>query len=197
MSTTTSCVPCLEHATQVLIINYESRAISADTIRDVITGLYYQRTLYPVYLCVKSATLRGDHMLTVHLQCLPLKLLRESAAVHPWPVCGGWPRHLPLFLICQLCQSVIPQANDFPCHIMNPSLTYVSPVYDPFSYPPRFNKYILKHLQLITRPAQALVRGRGRADSTLSIHIAYKYACLLYTSPSPRDRQKSRMPSSA
>ena len=26
---------------------------------------------------------------------------------------------------------------------------------------------------------------------------AYKYTCLLYTSPSPRDRQKSRMPSSA
>ena len=24
-----------------------------------------------------------------------------------------------------------------------------------------------------------------------------KYSCLLYTSPSPRDRQKSRMPSSA
>ena len=24
-----------------------------------------------------------------------------------------------------------------------------------------------------------------------------QYACLLYTSPSPRDRQKSRMPSSA
>ena len=31
------------------------------------------------------------------------------------------------------------------------------------------------------------------------IHIFYKLlqACLLYTSPSPRDRQKSRMPSSA
>ena len=26
---------------------------------------------------------------------------------------------------------------------------------------------------------------------------AYRAACLLYTSPSPRDRQKSRMPSSA
>ena len=26
---------------------------------------------------------------------------------------------------------------------------------------------------------------------------AYKRVCLLYTSPSPRDRQKSRMPSSA
>ena len=25
----------------------------------------------------------------------------------------------------------------------------------------------------------------------------YRYICLLYTSPSPRDRQKSRMPSSA
>ena len=32
------------------------------------------------------------------------------------------------------------------------------------------------------------------ADSTVqSLH----YTCLLYTSPSPRDRQKSRMPSSA
>ena len=32
---------------------------------------------------------------------------------------------------------------------------------------------------------------RGRASVTLT------YTCLLYTSPSPRDRQKSRMPSSA
>ena len=30
-----------------------------------------------------------------------------------------------------------------------------------------------------------------------TIDIAMTYACLLYTSPSPRDRQKSRMPSSA
>ena len=33
---------------------------------------------------------------------------------------------------------------------------------------------------------------------TRSLHLDYKYLpCLLYTSPSPRDRQKSRMPSSA
>ena len=31
----------------------------------------------------------------------------------------------------------------------------------------------------------------------LSIFGAFSGACLLYTSPSPRDRQKSRMPSSA
>ena len=30
-----------------------------------------------------------------------------------------------------------------------------------------------------------------------SCNIAYDHFCLLYTSPSPRDRQKSRMPSSA
>ena len=30
-----------------------------------------------------------------------------------------------------------------------------------------------------------------------SPQISYAYHCLLYTSPSPRDRQKSRMPSSA
>ena len=28
-------------------------------------------------------------------------------------------------------------------------------------------------------------------------YVAHYYPCLLYTSPSPRDRQKSRMPSSA
>ena len=32
---------------------------------------------------------------------------------------------------------------------------------------------------------------------TATITIAFHYGCLLYTSPSPRDRQKSRMPSSA
>ena len=34
-------------------------------------------------------------------------------------------------------------------------------------------------------------RKRGKADTSESLR------CLLYTSPSPRDRQKSRMPSSA
>ena len=33
--------------------------------------------------------------------------------------------------------------------------------------------------------------------STISGLIALSCICLLYTSPSPRDRQKSRMPSSA
>ena len=31
----------------------------------------------------------------------------------------------------------------------------------------------------------------------LNSHLGYPKGCLLYTSPSPRDRQKSRMPSSA
>ena len=36
------------------------------------------------------------------------------------------------------------------------------------------------------------------ADDKESVEIdKYDYICLLYTSPSPRDRQKSRMPSSA
>ena len=34
-------------------------------------------------------------------------------------------------------------------------------------------------------------------DSPNQIALALLAACLLYTSPSPRDRQKSRMPSSA
>ena len=34
-------------------------------------------------------------------------------------------------------------------------------------------------------------------DSPTEVDIARSDNCLLYTSPSPRDRQKSRMPSSA
>ena len=36
-------------------------------------------------------------------------------------------------------------------------------------------------------------------DSAVMLHLAKKafYPCLLYTSPSPRDRTRSRMPSSA
>ena len=37
----------------------------------------------------------------------------------------------------------------------------------------------------------------GMDPSTLVISSAWANSCLLYTSPSPRDRQKSRMPSSA
>ena len=45
------------------------------------------------------------------------------------------------------------------------------------------------------------VASRKERKLYQSCHILHKkgqyYICLLYTSPSPRDRQKSRMPSSA
>ena len=40
----------------------------------------------------------------------------------------------------------------------------------------------------------ATLAGNGRIEA---LEETLNYACLLYTSPSPRDRQKSRMPSSA
>ena len=44
----------------------------------------------------------------------------------------------------------------------------------------------------------AMARKGGSGKTTLSrALISAAVACLLYTSPSPRDRQKSRMPSSA
>ena len=44
----------------------------------------------------------------------------------------------------------------------------------------------------------ALVSGKGRLKQSLDkLEAALDKTCLLYTSPSPRDRQKSRMPSSA
>ena len=39
--------------------------------------------------------------------------------------------------------------------------------------------------------------GSGKSNLARSVSDALTGNCLLYTSPSPRDRQKSRMPSSA
>ena len=51
------------------------------------------------------------------------------------------------------------------------------------------------------RGAMVLPNGTGKSQKVLVITQGAKEdeakACLLYTSPSPRDRQKSRMPSSA
>ena len=47
--------------------------------------------------------------------------------------------------------------------------------------------------------AEALARIKAIASQNqlFKTYIGQGYYCLLYTSPSPRDRQKSRMPSSA
>eukprot|EP00828_Plagiopyla_frontata_P004953 TRINITY_DN11907_c0_g1_i1.p2 TRINITY_DN11907_c0_g1~~TRINITY_DN11907_c0_g1_i1.p2 ORF type:complete len:101 (+),score=24.81 TRINITY_DN11907_c0_g1_i1:105-407(+) len=49
-------------------------------------------------------------------------------------------------------------------------------------------KWIPQYISMIVVPLLALVP---------TVIIAHTVLCLLYTSPSPRDRQKSRMPSSA
>ena len=47
-------------------------------------------------------------------------------------------------------------------------------------------------------PQEAFARAaEAFADDEAHAQRLYDYVCLLYTSPSPRDRQKSRMPSSA
>ena len=51
---------------------------------------------------------------------------------------------------------------------------------------------------LITNaPATFIIRVQGKSMTNVGIYDGDLLICLLYTSPSPRDRQKSRMPSSA
>ena len=48
------------------------------------------------------------------------------------------------------------------------------------------------------RTSEGFFRSKAGMDQAIARGLAYApYSCLLYTSPSPRDRQKSRMPSSA
>ena len=53
------------------------------------------------------------------------------------------------------------------------------------------------------RPASAKLLAEGAHTTHLTVAdkdgniVSYTYTCLLYTSPSPRDRTRSRMPSSA
>ena len=42
-----------------------------------------------------------------------------------------------------------------------------------------------------------LIDGKNKKQSIKSMPGVYRYTCLLYTSPSPRDLSTSRMPSSA
>ena len=51
----------------------------------------------------------------------------------------------------------------------------------------------------ILNRAKAAQQTAAVMDEGLRAYMlkVYNYICLLYTSPSPRDRQKSRMPSSA
>ena len=44
---------------------------------------------------------------------------------------------------------------------------------------------------------ETLIETGGNNRYSQPQHMALAQTCLLYTSPSPRDRQKSRMPSSA
>ena len=51
--------------------------------------------------------------------------------------------------------------------------------------------------EMKTRILQMIHQIANGEEKDLIIEFSKFYNCLLYTSPSPRDRQKSRMPSSA
>ena len=59
-----------------------------------------------------------------------------------------------------------------------------SPPVDPYSFEP----------EEMGQPSSSVVKGKGKGKRKPRKQAKH---CLLYTSPSPRDRQKSRMPSSA
>ena len=61
-------------------------------------------------------------------------------------------------------------------------------------------QYPVKITQTNPKIAQIILTQFGGPDGELAAsmrYLAQRYTCLLYTSPSPRDTERSRMPSSA
>ena len=56
---------------------------------------------------------------------------------------------------------------------------------------------LLISLALVGAGAQAAGVEQAKSSAQVATELQQAKVCLLYTSPSPRDRQKSRMPSSA
>ena len=54
-----------------------------------------------------------------------------------------------------------------------------------------------KTIAIIGYGSQGHAHALNLKDSGMDVIVGLYKGCLLYTSPSPRDRQKSRMPSSA
>ena len=53
------------------------------------------------------------------------------------------------------------------------------------------------HINKIHKAHYVLMNVEASNEAMEELTTTFRYNCLLYTSPSPRDRQKSRMPSSA
>ena len=70
----------------------------------------------------------------------------------------------------------------------------IMPVYDElYKFQDKVHHILTRHEQGATHAAQGYARSSGK----VGVAIATSGPCLLYTSPSPRDKRQSRMPSSA
>ena len=68
------------------------------------------------------------------------------------------------------------------------------------SAPPRIRAAVDSDAEAVWRVHTGSIRGLCAGwytEQEIAVWTGRLVACLLYTSPSPRDRQKSRMPSSA
>ena len=68
---------------------------------------------------------------------------------------------------------------------------------NPMGKPAVTHYRVMEHFRAHTRLRLRLETGRTHQIRVHMAHINHPLVCLLYTSPSPRDRQKSRMPASA
>ena len=84
--------------------------------------------------------------------------------------------------------------GDHSCNTEVPLLPGRGPTVRSMDRPPPTGR---RFRQAPTHSDESATNEDERKSNILQFHGDHHIACLLYTSPSPRDRQKSRMPSSA
>ena len=143
-------------------------------------------------------------METLLLKCQPgmekatgLKLYPAYTYARIYKKGDGLKRHKDRFS-CEISTTMNLAGDDWPIYLEpNPKKGGVKPGVGYVSDNTKGIKVDLKPGDMLVYSGCELEHWRNKFKGKECVQVFLHYNCLLYTSPSPRDRQKSRMPSSA
>ena len=156
-------------------LNQPTISISNDILRKCVHCGFCTATC-PTYV------LLGDELDSPRGRIYMIKDMLENAK----PASSLVVKHIDRCLSCLSCSTTCPSGVDY-MHLIDHAREYIEQTYSR-----NVGDRFLRNLLAWVLPKPTLFRW-----ALLGAKLAEPFNCLLYTSPSPRDRTRSRMPSSA